>query len=457
MGAGVAGLSAALLLARDGHQVTLIDKDGFGSGDGAPQDAPNWNRPGVPHFLQPHAFIPRGRSVLREHFPDVYQSLLGNGAHEVDMRPKIPGPIEPQDEELQYLAVRRPMIEWALREAIRSEPGVQVRSASYVTGFNVTSGRGVVAEIDGIAAPADFIVDALGRRSPVDRWLADVAIASNPLQTSDCGVVYYSRYYVVKPGHSLPDGPWLLGPRGDLGYLGFATFPGDNGTFAVLLAVPTGVGHWRALRDPEIFEAAAARIPALGAWLDPENVVAITAVMAMAGLRNSIRDPAPLINAGVVPVGDAYGHTDPFLALGLTFAMLHATELVASLRNHAQLNDSLAAYVSATQSALSERFGFATELDSQRLAHWKGSGIDFSHREGAYEMFSVFAAGAASMLDAEIFRVSARRNGLLDSINVLDRDVALQLRIGELFAQMRTTPRPPAGPTYEQMLETVAS
>jgi cytochrome P450 len=37
----------------------------------------------------------------------------------------------------------------------------------------------------------------------------------------------------------------MLSPRGDLGYLGFASFPGDNGAFAGLLAVPTGVKEWQ--------------------------------------------------------------------------------------------------------------------------------------------------------------------------------------------------------------------
>ena len=126
-----------------------------------------------------------------------------------------------------------------------------------------------------------------------------------PVETSDCGVIYYSRYYRIRPGFELPDGPWLLSPRGDLGYLGFASFPGDNGTFAALLAVPTGVPAWRAFKDADVFDAAVARIPALRAWVDPEGVDATTAVMAMAGLRNTLRDPDSTSVGGLAPVGDA--------------------------------------------------------------------------------------------------------------------------------------------------------
>src|SRR4051812_995343 len=79
MGGGVAGLATALLLAREGHRVTLIERDSLQSG-GEAAAAPEWPRGGIPHFLQPHAFIPRGRSELRRHLPDVYAALLGAGA-----------------------------------------------------------------------------------------------------------------------------------------------------------------------------------------------------------------------------------------------------------------------------------------------------------------------------------------------------------------------------------------
>src|SRR5262249_38744257 len=141
------------------------------------------------------------------------------------------------DEELQYLAVRRPVLEWALRRAVGREPLIQVHSGVRFSGTDVS---------------APFVVDALGRRTP---------LTAGVVRGSDCGVVYYSRYYRQRPGFDLPDGPWFLSPRGDLGYLGFASFPGDNRTFAAVLAVPAGVAEWRALRDPVAFQAAVATIP----------------------------------------------------------------------------------------------------------------------------------------------------------------------------------------------------
>ena len=90
IGAGIAGLGAALVLSRHGYRVTLLEQDSFEHGTAGA--AAHWRRAGIPHFLQPHAFIPRGRLEMREHLPDVYQALLAAGAHEVDLRAKLPGP-----------------------------------------------------------------------------------------------------------------------------------------------------------------------------------------------------------------------------------------------------------------------------------------------------------------------------------------------------------------------------
>ena len=283
----MAGLATALLLARDGHRVELVERDDFVLE--SDNDPTQWRRKGVPQFLQPHAIIPRGRNEMRHHLSDVYQSILDAGAHEVDARPKLPGVAQPGDEELQYLAVRRPMIESALRRAVLAETGISVLSGTRVTGVRVDRRRVSALEINGSLLATEFLVDASGRRSEVSEWLAQAGVDVGPLQSSDCGVVYYSRYYQVRKGCELPDGPWLLGPRGDLGYLGFTTFPGDNGTFAVLIAAPAGVPEWRALKDPEVFERVVASIPSLISWVDFAQIDPITNVLTMAGLRNSLR------------------------------------------------------------------------------------------------------------------------------------------------------------------------
>src|SRR6266536_2905974 len=347
MGGGVAGLSAALVLARHGLRVTVVERDGFELGP-APA-APGWQRKGIPHFLQPHAFIPRGRLELREQLADVYATLLDVGA--------------------------------------------------------------------------------LGRRTPVAGWLSEAGIVTPPAQTSNCGVTYYSRYYRQRPGFELPDGPWFLSPRGDLGYFGYASFPGDNRTFAAVLAVPPGIREWKVFRDAAAFEAAIARIPGLRQWVDPDGVDPITAVLPMAGLRNSLASYDGMPVVGMFRVGDAICHTDPTLAHGLAFALIHARQLGIALTEHKDPGDAAEAYLAATLPALRERYEFATALDAQRRRLWLGEPVDFAHRDGDYALFSMSAAAAAATIDPDIFRAFNRRIGLLDSTAVLDDNTDLQRRI----------------------------
>jgi len=454
LGAGVAGLTSALLLARDGHDVVLVERDRLDVG--ALAEAPAWDRDGIPHFLQPHAFVPRGRQELRRHLPDVLDLLLASGAAEVDQRPKLPGPAVDGDADLQYLAVRRPVLEWALRRQVRSEPRVSVRDATHVEGLLMSDGRVRGVRLSGDDVRAELVVDALGRRTPTPRWLAGAGVAEPPARSSDCGVAYYSRYYRVRDGKELPDGPWFLSPRGDLGYLGFSSFPGDNRTFAALLAVPPGVREWKVLRTPVAFEAALARIPAIAAWTDPELVEPITDVLAMAGLRNTFRPLDVLRGTGLVPVGDARTHTDPVMAAGLTFAVVEAAALARAVRTETDLRALHDHYVTATDDELRERYELATELDAQRLRMWTGQPVDLAHHDGDHALFCVAAVGLAAMVDIDVARAFLRRLGLLDRTAVLDDDVPLQRRAEELFAAMRERPRPPLGPTREEMVELVA-
>jgi 2-polyprenyl-6-methoxyphenol hydroxylase-like FAD-dependent oxidoreductase len=389
--------------------------------------------------------------VLRDRLPDVYETLLNAGAQDIDMRRKVPGATKPEDADLQYLAVRRPLIEWALRRAIASEPLVEVRSDTDVSGLHLQGRRVTGVAINGTEVPATLVVDALGRRMRTAEWLAQHGIKEVPFESSDCGVVYYSRYYRLRDDFELPDGRWLLGPRGDLGYMGYSTFPGDNRTFAALLAVPPGRSSSRALKETVVFEAVMAEIPLMRQWVDPEGVVPITDVLTMAGLRNTLRDFPYGSVSGLFPVGDSMCHSDPVLALGLSFALLESVELADAIDKQPDLDEAAAAYRERTEPLIRERFDYATQLDDQRLRMWNGEPVEFSSRDGAYALFSLVAGGVAALEDPDVFRVIAGRNGLLDSLRVLDNDPVMQGRIEEIFRATATAPRSPNGPTRDGM------
>ena len=196
-----------------------------------------------------------------------------------------------------------------------------------------------------------------------------------------------------------------------------------------------------------------AQIPALASWANPQGVDPITPVMAMAGLRNSLHAGSAAV--GLVAVGDARGHTDPVLAHGLAFGLAHAAELARAVGDHVNVDDALDDYVTATATALRERYDYATALDEQRLRMWLGRDVDFAHHDRDYALFTIAAGGVAATTDAEIARVFLRRIGLLDSTQVLDDNRALRERIQAAFAEAAQLPRPRPGPTRDEMLALV--
>src|SRR4051794_35838221 len=108
LGAGVSGLATSLALARDGHDIVLVERDRVVVGD--PLEAPAWNRHGIPHFLQAHAFTSRGRLELKTQFRDVFDALIAAGADDIPLWRKLQGEHRPEDDDLAMLGVRRPLI-----------------------------------------------------------------------------------------------------------------------------------------------------------------------------------------------------------------------------------------------------------------------------------------------------------------------------------------------------------
>jgi 2-polyprenyl-6-methoxyphenol hydroxylase-like FAD-dependent oxidoreductase len=451
LGAGPAGLSTALAVARAGHRVLLVERDPAEVTSG--ENAFHWPRKGVGHFLLPHAFNPRGRLEMRTHLPDVYAALVDAGAEELDLRGRLPGPSRPGDEELVYLGVRRPLIEWALRKAVLAQPEIELLPDTRVVGLLGDSRRVEGARTEQGELRADLVVDALGRTSPAPAWLAEIGASPPALETSDCDVLYYTRYYRVRQGETLPEGPWVPTPRGILPYCLFSSFPGDNHTFGALLAILPQDGDLKILRRVEAFEAAVAAMPALDSWTSRSEP--ITDVLAMGSLQNSLRRYRSDGRRGIpgfVPVGDALCHTNPMFALGLSQSLIHAFALATAMADASSLEDVPEAYLRTVEPEAVERFVLATECDQARGRWWRGEPVDFFHRSGALQLFLLAAGGATALGDPDIFRAHVRRLGFLDRTAVLDDDDDLQQRMELRFAELRASRPPPAGPTRDELL-----
>src|SRR5262245_60054289 len=441
-GGGVAGLAASLALARAGHEVVVLERDLVEPG-GPPRDAFEVERRGIPHYFQPHTFLPRGRRLLLDWAPDVLDTLVDAGADPQDLSVKLNGGRQPGDEDLVYLWVRRPVIEWPLRRGAAAEPAVEIRAGARVTGLLTTANgapraTGVTVD-DGEHVRGDIVVDALGRYRCPPGW---PRAAGEP---TDSGAIYYCRYFELADGEEHLEAP-ILNPRGDLGYMGFNTFRGDNRTFAVIMLAPAADHDLRVLRHERAWEAACAAITPLDVMTSAKHARPITGVMPMGGLMNVDRTGDPRVS-GIVAVGDAFCHTDPALAYGLSFALAHAHALAGASAEAPDVDATVERYRAAAGPEARERHALACATDAARSLRWSGASVDIGRRDGAYPLFSFVGSLAAAPHDDTVLRRTIRRIGLLDRTSVFDEDDALHDRIetvlGRLASQAPRSPGPP--------------
>ena len=449
-GGGVAGLATSLALARAGHDAIVLERDVIDPG-GPPLGAFDVERHGIPHYLQPHTFLPRGRRLLADWASDVLDALLEAGADPQDLAAKLHGPHEPGDEDLLYLWVRRPVIEWALRRAAAAEPAVEIRAGVQVEGL-LTNAKGPVsasgvAVDDGEPVRADMVVDALGRYRCPGGWPRAAG------QPTDSGAIYYCRYFELMDGVEHLDAP-VLNPRGDLGYMGFNTFRGDNRTFAVILLAPAADRELRALRHEDAWSAACSAITPLNVMTSPEYGRPITGVMPMGGLMNVDRTGDPEM-PGVVAVGDAFCHTDPAFAYGLSFALAHAQALASAAAEAPDVVAVAERYRSEAGPEARERHTLACVTDAARAERWRGEPLEVARRDGSYPLFSFVGALAAAPHDDLVLRRTIRRIGMLDRTAVFDGDAVLHDRVETILGGLG--PPSPPGPPRDELLARLRS
>ena len=446
-GGGVAGLAAALAVARAGHEAVVIERDAVDP-YGSPLGAFAVERRGIPHYSQPHAFLPRGRRLLSDWAPDVIETLLEVGAETQDLALGLRGPRQPGDEDLVYLWVRRPIIEWALRRAAAAEPAVQIRAGVRVAGLLTTENgapraAGVVVD-QGDLVRGDIVVDALGRYRCPPGW---PRAAGAP---TDSGAIYYCRYFELAEGAEHLDAP-ILNPRGDLGFMGFNTFRGDNRTFAVILLVPAADRDLRVLRNEEAWMSACSAISPLNLMTSADHASPITEVMPMGGLMNIDRTGDPLV-AGIAAAGDAFCHTDPAFAYGLSFALAHAHALAQATAEAPDVDAIVERYRMDAGPEARERHALACATDAARSQRWSGEPLEIGRRDGCYPLFSFVGALAAAPHDDAVLRRTIRRIGLLDRTAAFDEDDALHERIETILARLAARTPSPVGPRREELL-----
>ncbi|CAB5039340.1 unannotated protein [freshwater metagenome] len=262
---------------------------------------------------------------------------------------------------------------------------------------------------------ADITVIAGGRRHDLPGLLSASGVVIRET-IEDTGIVYFSRFFQLREGAEFPAQTGPIG--GDLGYLKFGVFPGDNRCFSITLAAGvTDRDLRRQLTDPDQFITIAAQIPATAAHVEVDRSQPITGVNVMAGLLNRRRgfldeSGEPLV-LGLHAVGDAHTCTNPLYGRGCSLALVQAELFADSLKEHGlKHRDRAVAFEGATRDEITPWYRASVAQD--RL-----NADSTTVQNGPADAATSTADAATSTADAATSTSGARefmRDGLLPAM-----------------------------------------
>lgn len=471
---------AALALAKRGFSVSIFERDGPPPDGGVDQAFVRWERPGAAQFLHPHAFLGLMCNLMQDNHPDLVEALISAGARRIGLVDMLFPDLlahykpEPGDEKLWMLLCRRATMEMVLRRYVEQTPQIEIinhckviniESAQTEAPVTVT-GIQFIREGDESVFKADVVIDASGRTSKFPGWLKSKG-AHVTEEKNDAKIVYHTRHYQLNAGVEEPPRSGKNRSAGDLGYLKYGVFPGENGHFAIILCLPIGEHSLKqAIRTGETFDNICRHIPGLRPWLDEGRMKATTEPFGIGDIqavwRHFVINDKPLA-LNFFAIGDASIRTNPLYGRGCSISILHAHLLSQLLEDITDPAQRALEFDRLTEAEIRPIFKTSLSEDKSGIKRAKAvaEGRLLDKPDSLRKWFGVAfrdAISAASRQEIQVFRGGMRTFNLLEKPGAFLKDWGIRLIILRHMLKGRdknVRTRLQRGPGREEMLELV--
>lgn len=414
IGASIAGLCAARVLADHAGRVTIYERDAL-------PDSPV-DRPAIPQGQHVHLLMARGAQELESLFPGLLSDMSDDGMPVVSSR----------QGEIHFTASghalgidgagpsgfagylpSRALLEWNVRKRVAAMPGIVISPRDVdKPQFDAARQRvtGVVLD-GGERVDADLVVDASGRGSRLPVWLEKWGFERPRVDEVKVGVSYASLRLRVPDG-LIPEKMVVVGATQDRP-LGIGMLFHEDGAWTI---TAFGVGGAQPPRDfAGVCALADDVLPApISAALRAGEMLGEMKFHSYPTSKWRRYDKLSRLPAGILPFGDAVVSVNPTFGQGVTMSSLQAADLRKALAGGVDGENFAVRVARVTARTI---FPVWTMNAIADLGAHRATGEQHWWYQPAYRLIDQFLGAAES--DPVLAEWFLRRTSLLDSLFVV--------------------------------------